>query len=273
MRVLNPEPSQVVVKRTLERLPQRFPALKDVKLAEAWAGMIDVTPDAVPYIAEDHRLPGLFLATGLSGHGFGIGPAVGRIMADLVRGRPALEFRRFLERLYMELYDVQYRLGKPSIAAVRGAARAGGMTVMLSCDMVVAGEGASFGYPEIDVGLVPGLHLVHLPRVAGRYRAFEPLFTGEPFDAATAMELGLLSRLVADEAVADTARGLAETLAAKPPEILRLGREAFMRANDLDYRRGFEQVAETMTVIAGSEDCQEGLAAFAEKRKPRWTGR
>lgn len=192
---------------------------------------------------------------------------------DLVRGRPALEFRRFLERLYMELYDVQYRLGKPSIAAVRGAARAGGMTVMLSCDMVVAGEGASFGYPEIDVGLVPGLHLVHLPRVAGRYRAFEPLFTGEPFDAATAMELGLLSRLVADEAVADTARGLAETLAAKPPEILRLGREAFMRANDLDYRRGFEQVAETMTVIAGSEDCQEGLAAFAEKRKPRWTGR
>ncbi len=88
-RVLNPDPSPVVVKRIEERLPQRFPDLAGVKLAEAWAGMIDVTPDAVPYIAEDHRLPGLFYATGLSGHGFGIGPAVGRVMADLVLGRPS----------------------------------------------------------------------------------------------------------------------------------------------------------------------------------------
>lgn len=88
-RVLNPEPSPVVVRRIGERVAARFPALADVTLAEAWAGMIDVTPDAVPYIAEDHRQPGLFIATGLSGHGFGIGPAVGRIMADLVQGRPA----------------------------------------------------------------------------------------------------------------------------------------------------------------------------------------
>ena len=87
MRVLNPEPSQVVVKRTLERLPQRFPALKDVKLAEAWAGMIDVTPDAVPTLGETAEVKGLYIATGLSGHGFGIGPAIGRITADIVAGR------------------------------------------------------------------------------------------------------------------------------------------------------------------------------------------
>ena len=88
-RVLNPDPSPVVVKRIEERLPQRFPKLAGTKIAEAWAGMIDVTPDTVPYIAEDHRQPGLFIATGLSGHGFGIGPAVGRVMADLVLGRPS----------------------------------------------------------------------------------------------------------------------------------------------------------------------------------------
>ena len=85
-RVLNPAPSAAAVKRIEERLPGRFPALKGAKLAEAWAGMIDVTPDAVPTLGEDPGIAGLYIATGLSGHGFGIGPAIGRIMADLMEG-------------------------------------------------------------------------------------------------------------------------------------------------------------------------------------------
>ncbi|MEZ5857309.1 MAG: FAD-binding oxidoreductase [Hyphomicrobiaceae bacterium] len=96
MRVVNPEPSATVVSRIEERLAKRFPALAGVKIAEAWAGMIDVTPDAVPVLGEHHRLPGLYVATGLSGHGFGIGPAIGRIMADLVNGRsPGHDLTRF----------------------------------------------------------------------------------------------------------------------------------------------------------------------------------
>jgi len=96
MRVVNPEPSPIVIKRIEERLSQRFPALAGVRLAEAWAGMIDVTPDAVPILGEDHRLPGLYVATGLSGHGFGIGPAIGRIMADILQGRsPGHDLSRF----------------------------------------------------------------------------------------------------------------------------------------------------------------------------------
>lgn len=192
---------------------------------------------------------------------------------DLVHGRSGVEFRRFLERLYMELYDVQYRLGKPSIAAVEGAARAGGMTMALSCDMVIAGAKATFGYPEIDVGIVPALHFVHLPRVAGRYRAFEPLFTGESFGVEMAQELGLLTRAVEAGEALNAARTLAAKLATKSPLTLRLGREAFMRANDLDYRRGFEQMAETLALVVGTEDAQEGLGAFLEKRPPRWRGR
>lgn len=88
-RVLNPDPAPVVVQRIKERLPQRFPDLAGTGIAEAWAGMIDVTPDAVPYLGEDHRMPGLYYATGLSGHGFGIGPAIGRVTADVVLGRPS----------------------------------------------------------------------------------------------------------------------------------------------------------------------------------------
>ncbi|MDE0417408.1 MAG: FAD-binding oxidoreductase [bacterium] len=94
-RVLNPPPSPLVIRRLEERLPRRAPALARAGLAEAWAGMIDVTPDAVPMLGE-LPIPGLFVATGFSGHGFGIGPAIGRIMADLVTGRsPGHDLQRF----------------------------------------------------------------------------------------------------------------------------------------------------------------------------------
>lgn len=96
MRILNPDPSSAVVRRIEARLGARYPALKGVKLAEVWAGMIDVTPDAVPVLGESHILKGLYFATGLSGHGFGIGPGVGRVMADMLRGRdPGHDLTRF----------------------------------------------------------------------------------------------------------------------------------------------------------------------------------
>ncbi len=95
-RVLNPAPAAAAVRKIEARLPARFPALAGVKLAEAWAGMIDVTPDAVPTLGEDETIKGFYIATGLSGHGFGIGPAVGRIMADLMEGRaPGHDLTRF----------------------------------------------------------------------------------------------------------------------------------------------------------------------------------
>ena len=96
MRVLNPPPSQEGQRRLMRRLPERAPWLHEAGIAETWAGMIDVTPDAVPYICEVPSLPGLFIGTGMSGHGFGIGPGVGRVLADLVLDRPTgLDLTRF----------------------------------------------------------------------------------------------------------------------------------------------------------------------------------
>jgi enoyl-CoA hydratase/carnithine racemase len=86
---------------------------------------------------------------------------------DIIRGRPGIETKKFLERLYFALNDTQYRMGKPTIAAIDGAVRAGGMTIAISCDMIVAGDGSTFGYPEIDVGLIPAIHFVQLPRLFG----------------------------------------------------------------------------------------------------------
>ncbi len=187
-----------------------------------------------------------------------------------VKGVDGQGMRSFLERLYLELNDVQYRLGKPSIAAVEGAARAGGMTVAVSCNMVIAGESASFGYPEINVGLIPALHFVHLPRVAGRHRAFEYLFTGDDFGAVVAADLGIVNHVLPDGQVMDKAIELARKLADKSPVVMKLGRDAYMRAVDGDYRRAVENVAETMCNVVATEDSAEGLAAFMEKRPPRW---
>jgi enoyl-CoA hydratase len=192
---------------------------------------------------------------------------------DIVRGKCGTDAKLFLEKLYFALNDVQYRMGKPTIAAIDGPARAGGMTIAISCDMIIAGDGATFGYPEIDVGLIPALHFVQLPRLVGKHQAFGPLFLGEPFDAATAFRMGLLSEVVPKGTALDRARAVARRLAAKSPIVMKIGRDAFMRAVDADYRRAIEHAAESFALVATTEDCQEGLNAFVEKRPPKYTGR
>ncbi|MCJ2072201.1 enoyl-CoA hydratase/isomerase family protein [Methylobacterium sp. J-030] len=189
---------------------------------------------------------------------------------DILLGKPQAEVRPFLDRLYVELADIQYHLGKPSIAAVNGAARGGGMTLSILCDVILAGDGATFGYPEIDLGLVPAIHFTHLPTIVGRHRAFELLFSGRTFDAAEAAGLGLVSRVVPDADLDREAMALARTFASKSPTAMRLGRAAFMRANDAEFRRGVAAAAEHFTYVAGTPDAQEGLRAFVEKRPPRW---
>jgi enoyl-CoA hydratase/carnithine racemase len=189
---------------------------------------------------------------------------------DILLGKSGLEVRRFLERLYVGLADVQYGMGKPTIAAVNGAARGGGMTLAISCDVILAAESASFGYPEIELGLLPAIHFAHLPRIVGRHRAFELLFTGRRFEAPEAVSLGLVSRVVPDDALDTEARALAADFAGKPPTAMRLGRAAFMRANDLDYRRSVANAVEDFCNIATTPEAQEGLAAFLERRQPVW---
>ena len=192
---------------------------------------------------------------------------------DIVRGKPGIETKKFLERLYFALNDIQYRMGKPTIAAIDGAVRAGGMTIAISCDMIIAGDASTFGYPEIDVGLIPAIHFVQLPRLVGKHQAFGPLFLGEPFDAATAFRMGLLSEVVPKGTALDRAREIARKLAAKSPIVMKIGRDAFMRAVDADFRRSVENAAESFALVATTEDCQEGLNAFVEKRTPNYRGR
>ena len=182
-------------------------------------------------------------------------------------GRSPDDIRTLVHELYVGLFETQFHLGKASIAAVNGAARGGGMTLAVSCDIVLAGASATFGYPEIDLGVLPAIHFVHLPRIIGRHRAFDLLFTGRAFDAAEATALGLINRVVPDGALETTALKLAGELAAKPRAAMRAGRAAFMRQLDRDYRRGIAQAVDDFCAIVTTEAAQARLRAFAEKNR------
>ena len=189
---------------------------------------------------------------------------------DIILGSDEPTVRAFLNRLYIELWDVQRNLGKPTIAAVDGAARGGGMTLAISCDMIIASTGASFGYPEINLALPPAIHFAHLHRIVGRYCAFDLLFTARTFNADEALALGLVSRIVpAGQALAE-AREAARVIAAKSPAAIAVSRAAFHREADRTYTDAVARAVDDFCALAVSTDAQEGLRAFLEKRKPVW---
>ena len=189
---------------------------------------------------------------------------------DILLDQSGKSVREFLDKLYVELADVQHTLGKPSIAAIDGAARAGGMTLSISCNVLIASRAATFGYPEIDVGMIPAIHFIHLPAIVGRHRAFEILFSGRVFDAQEAVELGLVSQMVEDGTALQAARVMAKMFASKSPNVMRMGHAAFMRINDSHYRRDIGGIVDTFCAVAASEDTKEGINAFIEKRPPKW---
>jgi len=178
--------------------------------------------------------------------------------------------REFVTKFYIGTMNIQYAMTKPTIVAVNGPARGAGMTLAVTSDVILAADDIDLGYPEIDVGVIPAIHFVHLPRQISRHKAFALLFGGRAISAAEAERLGIVSEVVPRAELMNRAMALAGLFAAKSPAIMALGRQSFMRANDLDYRRNVENQIETLCNIFTSPDGQEGLRAFLEKRPPRW---
>jgi enoyl-CoA hydratase/carnithine racemase len=183
----------------------------------------------------------------------------------------ASEMRSFLLKFYIETMNIQYEMTKPTIAAVNGPARGAGMTLGITADMIIAADDIDLGYPEIDVGVIPAIHYVHLPRQISRHKAFELLFGGQPIPAAEAASLGIINHAVPRAELMDRAFATARMFAAKSPVVMAMGRRSFMRANDMDYRRNVENQIETFCNIFSTPDGQEGLRAFVEKRTPNWS--
>jgi enoyl-CoA hydratase/carnithine racemase len=181
----------------------------------------------------------------------------------------AHDARGELARLFLDMYG----LGKPTIARVRGFALAGGFGLALACDLVIAADDAQFGTPEINVGLWPYMITVPLMRSMPPKKALELMMTGRRVGAEEAERIGFVNRVVPvgqlDAAVDELATGLA----GRSPAIMKLGRDSFYEVWDMAAADALAVLHPMLTITTLTEDSAEGIAAFAEKRPPRWKGR
>jgi len=163
---------------------------------------------------------------------------------------------------------------KPIIAAVNGLALGGGLELALACDLKIASERASFGQPEIKLGLIPGWGgTQRLPRAIPIARAAEMLLTGEPIDAQEAYRLGLVNRVVPPAELMPTAIQWAENLCALGPVALRAAKQAMARGLDMELSDGLALEQRLFGELLDTEDFEEGSRAFSERRKPDFKGR
>ncbi len=163
---------------------------------------------------------------------------------------------------------------KPLIAAVNGYALGGGCEVALMCDLIVAGDTARFGQPEINLGIIPGAGgTQRWPRSAGKYVAMEVMLTGATLTAQRAYELGIANKVVPAEMTIGIAKRIARELAAKPPLAVRLAKEAVLKAFEGPLSEGLAVERKSFYFLFATEDQKEGMHAFLEKRKGVFKGR
>jgi enoyl-CoA hydratase/carnithine racemase len=176
-------------------------------------------------------------------------------------------------RAYATLLQRLQGVKKPTLARVNGHALAGGLGLVLACDLAVAVETAELGTPEVDVGLFPMMLMALLQRHLGRKRALELVLTGDRLPAREALALGLLNRVVPAGDLDASVAALVAKLAGKSQAVLALGRRAFFTAEDLPLPLALEHLAAQLSLNVLAEDAAEGVTAFLEKRPPQWKDR
>ena len=163
---------------------------------------------------------------------------------------------------------------KPIVAAVNGFALGGGCELMMHCDIVIAGDNAQFGQPEINLGIIPGAGgTQRLIRTIGKSMAMQLVLSGEFISAQQARSFGLVSEVTIPERSLERATQLAKKIATKPPIAVRLAKEALLKAYETTLDSGLNLERKAFTLLAATEDRNEGIAAFMEKRKPNFTGK
>jgi enoyl-CoA hydratase/carnithine racemase len=239
------------------------PEKRNMLSAQMLAELVDAMRTAKD--SEDVRA---VVLTGAGDKAFCAGADLGGFAADV----PLVQ-KHFASDLFLEFFRLMPRLGKPSLCAVNGLVLAGGMGLALSCDLVIAREGATFGTPEINVGAFPYMIMAIIYRNVPRKRVNEMMLLGERLSAEQAVEYGLANKAVPaaefDEAVADWAG----KLASKSPVLMRLGHDAMYRQQDMAVEDALEFLRSQLSLTFSTEDIVEGVTAFFEKRDPQWKGR
>src|SRR5262249_27233181 len=179
----------------------------------------------------------------------------------------------FFQRLFdvcTELMETIHRLPQPVIAKVQGIATAAGCQLVAACDLAVAAHGARFATPGVKIGLFCSTPMVPLSRAIGRKRALEMLLTGQPITAETALEWGLVNRVVPAEALENELSAIVDAILASSPLTVGLGKEAFYAQIELDEHRAYDLTKAVMAMNARADDAQKGMCAFLEKRPATW---
>ncbi len=200
----------------------------------------------------------------------GVGPAfsAGHDLREMLE-RSVDDYRRTFDTCVRLMETVQ-AIPQPVIAEVAGIATAAGCQLVATCDLVVASEQATFATPGVKIGLFCTTPMVALTRAIGRKRAMEMLLTGEPVDARTAAEWGLVNRVVPAAELGAATLALARRIASSAGFVVGLGKAAFYAQIDLDQSKAYAYAKEVMSMNALAEDAQEGMSAFVAKRAPAW---
>ncbi len=201
--------------------------------------------------------------------GAGVAFSAGHDLAEMV-GRELPFYQRLFDRC-TELMETIHRVPQPVIAKVHGIATAAGCQLVAACDLAVAAQDARFATPGVKIGLFCSTPMVPLSRAIGRKRALEMLLTGEPISAATALEWGLVNRVVPVSELDGAVEELVAAISRSSPLTVSIGKEAFYEQVELDEHRAYDLTKSVMTMNAMAADAQEGICAFLEKRPPTWT--
>jgi 3-hydroxypropionyl-coenzyme A dehydratase len=218
--------------------------------------------------ARDDRAVRAMVLTGAGEKAFCAGADLGGFAA----AAPLVQ-KHYASDLFLEFFRLMPRLGKPSLAAVNGHVLAGGLGLALSCDLVIAKEGATFGTPEINVGAFPYMIMSLIYRNVPRKKVNEMILLGERLSAEEAITYGLANKAVPAEEFDAAVADWAGKLAAKSPVLMRLGHDAMYRQQDMALDDALEYLRSQLSLTFSTEDIQEGVRAFFEKRDPQWKGR
>jgi enoyl-CoA hydratase/carnithine racemase len=184
-----------------------------------------------------------------------------------------LVHKHFGTERFPRLFKIIMGLGKPTICAANGHVLAGALGLALACDLIVAKESATFGTPEINVGVFPFMIMALIYRNVPRKKANELLLLGERMSAEEARETGIVNRVVPDAEFDAAVADWAAKLASKSPVLMKLGKDAMYRQLDMPFEDALDFLRSQLSLAFTTEDIQEGVKAFFEKREPHWTGR
>jgi enoyl-CoA hydratase/carnithine racemase len=199
---------------------------------------------------------------------FSAGGDLGQFASDA-----PLAHKYFATDRFPRLFRLIGELGKPSLCAANGHVLAGALGVALACDLIVASETARFGTPEINVGVFPFMIMALIYRNVPRKKTTELLLLGEQISAREAERLGIVNRVVAPEDFDAAVADWAGRLAAKSPLLMRMGKDAMFRQQDMAFADALEYLRAQLALAFATDDIKEGVQAFFEKREPAWTGR